>query len=96
VVSRDGYILWSWSSKPALKTGAFFRTSAGPIAIPTASLAAQGLATERRGTMDHETGIWFPEPSSEMTIFSEQYDFIISLLLLPNDPPPFEDRSGRF
>ena len=31
VVSRDGFILWARSSTPALKTGAFFRTSAGPI-----------------------------------------------------------------
>jgi hypothetical protein len=94
VVSRDGYILWSRSSTPALKTGAYFRTSAGPIAIPTASLAAQRLAAEIRATKDHEAGIWFPEPLSEMTIFSEQYDFATSLLLLPNDPPPFDERSG--
>ncbi len=93
VVSRDGYILWSRSSTPALKTGAYFRTSAGPIAIPVASLAAQRLNADSRGTKDHGAGIWFSEPVSEMTIFSEQYDFVISLLLLPNDPPPFEDRS---
>jgi IrrE N-terminal-like domain len=93
VVSREGYILWSRSSTPALKTGAYFRTSAGPIAIPAASLAVQRLGAESRCTTDHGAGIWFPEPLSEMTIFSEQYDFVVSLLLLPNDPPPFEDRS---
>lgn len=31
VVSRDGFILWARSTTAALKTGAFFRTSAGPI-----------------------------------------------------------------
>jgi hypothetical protein len=93
VVSRDGYILWARSSAPALKTGAYFRTSAGPIPIPTTSLAAQRLDRESRATKDHEGGIWFSEPSSEITIFSEQYDFAISLLLLLNDPPPFEERS---
>src|SRR3546814_15330429 len=36
VVSRDGFILWARSSTPALKTGAFFRTSTGPLAIPSA------------------------------------------------------------
>lgn len=60
VVSRDAYILWSRSSTPALKTGAYFRTSAGPIAIPAASLAAQRLCAESQGTKDHGAGIWFP------------------------------------
>jgi hypothetical protein len=92
VVSRDGFILWSRSSTPALRTGAYFRTSTGSISIPARSLAAQRPATESRATVDHDMGIWFREPVSEMTIFSEQYDFVISLLLLPNDPPPFEDR----
>jgi len=93
VVSRDGYILWARSSTPALKTGAYFRTSAGPIAIPEASLAAQRLSSrEKHATKEHGSGVWFPEPSTEMTVLSEQYDFAISLLLLSNDPPPFEDR----
>src|SRR5258708_1420312 len=38
VVSRDGFILWARSSTAAVKTGAFFRTSMGPIAIPDRSL----------------------------------------------------------
>jgi hypothetical protein len=40
VVSRDNFILWARSSPAALKTGAFFRTSLGPIEIPAMSLAA--------------------------------------------------------
>lgn len=95
VVSRDGYILWARSSTPALRTGASFRTSAGPISVPERSLAAQKPAAESRATQEHDAGIWFREPVTEMTIFSEQYDFIISLLMLPNDPPPFEDRFTR-
>lgn len=31
VVSRDGFILWARSSLPALRTGAYFKTSDGPI-----------------------------------------------------------------
>ncbi len=38
VVSRDGFILWARSSKPALQSGAYFKTSAGPIEIPASSL----------------------------------------------------------
>jgi hypothetical protein len=77
---------------PAPKTGAYYRTSAGPIAIPVASLVAQRSTGESRATKNHGAGVWFPEPLTEMTVLSEQYDFAISLLLLSNDPPPFEER----
>jgi hypothetical protein len=88
VVSRDGFILWARSSERALKTGAFFRTSAGPIEIPGASLASrQTLLVDGRATMDHAHGVWFREPAREMTIFAEQYDFAISLLLLEDSVP---------
>ena len=83
VVSRDGFILWSRASDMALKTGAFFRTSDGPIEIPAASLAAtQDQLVDGRAGLQHGPGVWFAEPLREMTIFSEQYDFTISLLLL--------------
>jgi hypothetical protein len=90
VVSRDGFILWARSSRRALKTGAFFRTSAGPIEIPPASLAARpNLVLAGTDTLDHPQGISFSEPVTEMAVLAEQYDFVISLLLLPDDPPPF-------
>lgn len=83
VVSRDGFILWSRASDRALKTGAFFRTSGGPIEIPAASLAAtKDHLVDGRAGLQHGPGVWFAEPLREMTIFSEQYDFTISLLLL--------------
>lgn len=83
VVSRDGYILWARSSAQALKTRAFFRTSQGPIEIPTASHAAtQDMLVNGRTGVKHAAGVWFPEPVVEMTLFAEQYDFVISLLTL--------------
>lgn len=83
VCSRDGYSLWARSSRNALKTGAFFRTSRGPIEIPMASHAATlDPSVDGRLGVRHDPGVWFPEPVREMTIFSEQYDFVISLLLL--------------
>jgi len=89
VVSRDGFILWARSSAAALKTGAFFRTSAGPIEIPATSLPIkQDLLVDGRATIDHGAGVWFREPAREMTIFAERYDFAISLLLL-DDARPF-------
>lgn len=84
VVSRDSFILWARSSTPAPKRGAFFRTSAGPIEIPSASLPLNaGLLVDGRA------GAWFREPVREMTVFAEQYDFAISLLLLDDSVPVF-------
>jgi hypothetical protein len=49
------------------------------------------------------SGVWFPEPVREMTIFAEQYDFAVTLLLLENeyrysqlDREPEEDVYDRF
>jgi hypothetical protein len=85
LVSRDGFIVWSRASDRALKTGAFFRTSRGPIEIPTMSLAArQDMLVDGRSGIDLPAGTWFPESVREMTIFSEQYDFVVTLLLLEN------------
>jgi hypothetical protein len=68
VVSRDGFILWSRASETALKTGAFFRTSGGPVEIPVASLAAtQDQLVDGRVGLDHGPGIWFNEPVRDMT-----------------------------
>jgi hypothetical protein len=94
VVSRDGFILWARSSARALKSGAFFKTSTGPIEIPAASLAAnQDLLLDGGVSIDHGAGIWFREPSREMTIYAEQHDFALSLLLLDDSAPYtlFED-----
>jgi len=88
VVSRDGFILWSRASEAAVKTGAVFRTSGAPIEIPSASLAAtQDLLVDGRAGIRHGPGVWFREDVREMTIFSEQYDLTVTLLVL-------EDRDG--
>jgi len=72
-----------------LKTGAFFRTSAGPIAIPDRSLAArQDMTVDGRTGIELPAGVWFNEDLREMTVFADQYDFAISLLLLGNDAMP--------
>ncbi|ESQ83010.1 ImmA/IrrE family metallo-endopeptidase [Asticcacaulis benevestitus] len=88
VVSRDGFILWAKSSDAALRTGAYFRTTTGPIEIPAASLAAQQeLLVDGAGALDHNAGVWFREPVREMTVFAELHDFSLSLLLLDDARP---------
>lgn len=92
VVSRDGFVLWARSSDAALKSGAYFRTSAGPIEIPPNSLAArQDTIVDGRAGVDVAAGVWFREPVREMTIFAEQYDFAVTLLLLSNEVRPLWD-----
>lgn len=83
VVSRDGFILWARSSEPAWRTGAFFKTSAGPIEIPAAALPSHPeLLIGGQGSIDHQSGVWLREPTHEITVFAEYYDFSLSLLLL--------------
>ncbi|MDH4459567.1 MAG: ImmA/IrrE family metallo-endopeptidase [Nevskia sp.] len=92
VVSRDGYILWARSSQSALKTGACFRTTGPPVAIPAASLPLNPvLWDDGRAAAEHPAGVWFTrEGTHEITVAAEMYDFAISLLLLNDEPPPFQ------
>jgi hypothetical protein len=90
VVSRDGFILWARSSEPAWRTGAFFKTSAGPTEVPTTALPSRReLLVARRAAIDHPRGIWLREPAREMAILAERYDFALSLLLLDDAAPAF-------
>jgi hypothetical protein len=82
VVSRDGYILWARSSKSALKTGAYYRTSnRPPIAVPNGSLAATAVFAPGNLIAEHDSA-WFGEPSLEIALVSDHYDFTISLIHL--------------
>jgi hypothetical protein len=40
------------------------------------------MLVDGRAGVDLPAGVWFPEDVREMTIFAEQYDFAITLLLL--------------
>lgn len=93
VVSRDGFILWARSSTKALRTGAFFRTSAGPIELPWTSLPVRGAQfSDGRTVVDHPPGVWFQEPVREIALVAEQYDFAMSLLLLDDEKAWFPSK----
>ena len=82
-VSRDGFVLWSRSSRRALRTGRYFRTASGPpVPVPASSLANAPIGTAGPTTVRHDTGVWFDEPCEEIALFSDRYDFAISLLHL--------------
>jgi hypothetical protein len=96
VVSRDGFMLWARSSDQAWRTGAFFKTSGRPIEIPHSSLPLNPqMLVDGRGDVDHPRGVWLREPAREMTILAEHYDFSLSLLLLDDARPYFDDAESE-
>ena len=89
VVSKEGFIDWSWSSEPLLKSGVFYAARQTVTELPPASLAAQEVDwdTGRHGH-HHPAGVWAgSEPVREMTVFSPGNEMSISLLLYPDRAP---------
>lgn len=86
VVSRDGFILWARSSKGAHRSGLYFKTrNRPPIEIPGKSLAAspESLANST-GVCELDREVWLHQPCTEHALFSQQYDFTLSLLHFPD------------
>jgi len=83
VVSVDGFVKWSWSSKPALQSRCFIRTSRGPVILPPGSAVGRNEFTaETKAGVDHPAGIWFNEPVRELSFHAEKYDLSYTLLHL--------------
>lgn len=92
VVSRDGYILWSWSSESARKAGNIIRTSGSPVELPIGSIAAIcNQSSSGQSFAQCRAGMWFPEPVDEQLIVSDNYDFKISLLTLEEIITDFDE-----
>ncbi|MEZ5814437.1 MAG: ImmA/IrrE family metallo-endopeptidase [Alphaproteobacteria bacterium] len=98
VVGKDGFMDWSWSSEPLLKSGVFYRARQETIELPSQSLAAkQDNSINGIEGVKHSKGVWSDkEDVHEMTIFSDYHDMTISLLLYPKDPPfkVYEEEDG--
>lgn len=81
VVSRDGFIKWARSSKPALKTGLFFRTRGqSPRQVPTGSPASLSLQIFEQNCVVEHDDVWLGQPCREIVLRSDNYDLIFSLL----------------
>jgi uncharacterized protein DUF955 len=94
VVSRDGFILWARSSKAAFRSGIYFKTSnRPPIPIPQGALAS-GLVTPRnqRQGIKLPPNVWFEESCDEIVVFSELYDFTISVVQLENSAARYSNK----
>lgn len=80
---------WAWSSASAFKAGAFFRTKNNVIPLPSNSLAADDSIKIERNGINIAGKVWFQhaEPMMslrEMKVESDQFDSIITLLILPS------------
>ena len=86
VFSEDGYMHWAKSSPKAFKSGKYFTTRSGPIPVPSTSLAAeQTFSFTARNGVRHALGVWFAdEEAVEYTIYSEEYEKTLTVLLLDN------------
>jgi hypothetical protein len=105
VLSREGFVLWARSSKRAFRSGIFIKTTGRPaVPLPSQSLAVlQDTFGGNRGAMKHGPDVWFREECEELVLFSDQYDFTISLLHFSDavdrmevDEEPEESVSEKF
>ncbi|MCA8057133.1 MULTISPECIES: ImmA/IrrE family metallo-endopeptidase [Burkholderia cepacia complex] len=100
VMSNDGFINWAWSSEPAFRAGAFFRTRGNVIPVPEQSLAANPEVRHDRRGAEIRASVWFEHADPhmslrEMKLHAGQYDATLSLLWLPRGadawPPRHRD-----
>lgn len=99
VVHRDGFILWSKSSKPAMRSGAFFRSKSSVLPIPPTSLAANPHVARELHGVEADARLWFPYAGDgttlrEMKISADNYDFVMTLLILPRKVSVWKPRSA--
>jgi hypothetical protein len=90
VASRDDHLLWAKSNQAAFKSGAFFATRKQTIEVPQDALAhTNNLLDAGVQSRTGRAQIWFPrEPATmaltEMTRIAGQYDYTLTLLLMPD------------
>jgi hypothetical protein len=99
VYSTDGFMNWAWSSEPAFKAGAFFKTRGQPVPIPTGSLAANEQVREDRLGIRIAATTWFPHAERdmhalEMKFVAERLGVVISIIKLPSHANVWPRRPG--
>lgn len=88
IMSTGGFMNWASASRPALKAGAFFRTRSQTIGIPAHSITANAAVQCERKGVEVPATVWFPDADPqlsvrEMKVYSEHYESVITLLILP-------------
>lgn len=110
IASRDDHMLWAKSNLAAVKSGAYFPTRKNTIELPPEALAHSNNAWLSNQEQTTRAQVWFyrePQsmPITEMTRVAGQYDYTLTLLLMPDaewqrpwhgDEEPEEDTFDRF
>ena len=110
VASRDDHLLWSKSNHAAFKSGAYFATRKNTIVLPPDALAHSNNLRTGAQVQSIPAQVWFLREHAsmsvtEMTKVAAQYDYALTLLLLPDaewrrpqheDEEPEEDTFDRF
>lgn len=90
VVSQDGFVDWSRSSKPLLRSGVFLKARQTTVELPSKSQASGVNADGIHDGVVLPPGVWSEqEEVFESVLRSEYHGQTISLLIYPNTPPPF-------
>ncbi len=110
VASRDDHMLWAKSNEAAFKSSAVFATCKRTIALPGAALAHSANCSGAGQAQSVKASVWFPResayvPLTEMTMVAANYDYTLTLLLMPDaewrapqhdEEEPLEDTLERF
>jgi hypothetical protein len=88
ILSRDGFMDWSFASEPAFKAGAFFPTRKRTVEVPQGTLAANPKVQHEKEGVLVPGRLWFSHAEQamqlrEMKISADQYDCTLTLLVLP-------------
>lgn len=97
VVSRDGFVLWARSSDPAFNGGAFIKSRGLVVPLPENSLASDPSIRHERNGVEIPATTWFAHARREMMlrefkISADQYDWTMTLLLLPRGADVWKPR----
>lgn len=89
IASRDDHMLWAKSNMAALKSGAYFTTRRNTIELPRDALAHSHNVFDVGDNRTGHARSWFTrEPSgmpvNEMIRVAGQYDYTLTLLLMPD------------
>lgn len=99
VVHRDGFMDWAFSSKPAARSGAFYKTRHCVNEIPSQSLAADDNVLHERAGSETAARTWFPHAPNglslrEMKITANEYETVMTLLVLPSGADVWAPRNN--
>jgi len=108
VASHDDHLLWASSNRHAFRSRAYFATRKNTIPVPEGSSIHSLNRFSVKQSEVVNANIWFPEEPdnvllTEMSLMSDQYDFTLTLLLMPkadgqllnhDDEPDEEELTG--